>query len=208
VATSQPSPMGGSPKVESQWLELVKNVAAIMALMGAFWYGLIYISYTAFFGELGITPSDAGYGYTSTLTSTIGAIAFYGGLTALTFLPLIFAPLTRQRRLILALVIVLYLSIIAYVWVTEARSGARRLINGKPLIATTIGPLRLTTLQALPAEVDVLDKSSNDLASNLAGRSLFYLGQANGSFVVYDSSADEVSFIPSSSVRLRIRTPQ
>jgi hypothetical protein len=68
-------------------------VAPLLALTGLLVYALLMITYSAFYGSLGVDPRDIGLGYASVLATSPGLVVWYGALAV----PAFFVVITARK---------------------------------------------------------------------------------------------------------------
>jgi hypothetical protein len=117
------------------------------------------------------------------------------------FLALVRPVFLRQTPTILFAAIVL----LGVGGTIDATRASRAAIDGKPVLPAQIGPLQLMELRAIPVRVKPIgDAAKASSWEGLDSAPLLYLGQANGSVVVYDSQADRAFLLPAGSVLVNI----
>jgi hypothetical protein len=87
-----------------------------------------------------------------------------------------------------------------------AVSAAEAVKQGRPVIPSRYGPFLIGLGGgAQPVELKPTAKPGEAQAiESLQGRSLFYLGQANGTIVVYDTTNQHAIYIPTSSAIVEV----
>jgi hypothetical protein len=186
------------PHSGSYFSQAFKDFTTVVLLGGFTCYAVLHSAYAEFYGRLGITPADVGYGYAVLLSNAVGSIVYYFGqavvVLGIAWLLLAWAtPLAR--RIVLALIAIFIIGYLGHIWITDARESAQDIINGESVIPSHFGLLRLSSYQAYPVQVSPVDKTTGAIG-DLEKKSLLYLGQANGYSVLYNSSDKEVEFIP------------
>jgi hypothetical protein len=200
--------------------ENLGSISALLAVAGVVIYGILNFGYSQFYHALGLEPSDVGLNYARVLAEASGfvvemllfiviAAIVRAGLRYYTFAD---TPRLRWLAFIPLPVIAALLAIILAL--LTARSGIRAgeaVKQGHPVYPIrTPYSLGVTTLaiRAVPTTVESTTKPQDTswIVRRLYGRSLFYLGQANGNVVLYDIGAQEPIFLPQGLVGVTLKT--
>jgi hypothetical protein len=207
---------GGMPP----WKDTVGHLPAILAVGAVVLYAYLSICYDRFYGTLGINPSDVGLSYTGTLTRSASFVV--ANLIALTLaaagVVLAVGSRRAQRRLPkhywippVGLMVVLggVLIVLSFVQpYLAAWSAAEAVKAGEPVSAVPFAqvlPLTTLAIHADPAIVEPAGKPGDaPAAERLQGRKLLYLGQSDGTVVLYDAAAQRTIYLPGSSIILHV----
>lgn len=197
------------------WKDVLSNVAGVLLVGGALMYGYLSICYDRFYGSLGVDPNDVGLSYTGTLARSSGFVVVY--LLVVFWIGSGLADLISQWRarrhrveaaVLFLLLGAMLLGVMLFLpWV--ARQSAEVVMRGEgvapvPQPFTTVVPPVLA-IHADPATVEPAGKPEDAPgAKRLRGRKLLYLGQANGTVVLYDSDAGEAIHVAASSIVLHV----
>jgi hypothetical protein len=194
-------------------------------------YAYLALCYEEFYGRLAVDPSDVGLNYAGVLARSTGFVAVYLLVAALFIGGAVIARrgMERQRptnparaRRAGCLLMVAMALFAAYAVSTlryplrDARRAARAVQAGKPVSPTHHGaestfPLALTlglpllAIHADPATVEPAGKPEDaPAAERLRGQKVLYLGQANGTVVLYDPAAQQAVYLPASAIILKV----
>lgn len=203
-------------------------------LAGAALFVLVRGYLNEFYGRLGVDPDEVGLGYAATLRSSIGLLVFFtlaAVIVPAVVLTCGYAtvrvarstePLQLRRlprvigssalhflRRTLPFGALASLAIFAVLFSGKAAHYAKAVQDGRPI---RFGTLSLTSfkVRATPMGVRSTGTASQSPAvEEVARRSmqsppLFYLGQADGIIVAYDSVMQQVIRVPASAVLLRL----
>jgi hypothetical protein len=201
----------------------IPDMVSLLAVAGIAWYAIVGLSYAIFYGSLRMTPSDVGLTYAAILTNSIGT-ALYALLVALTILGGMFILVTpyewlqaRRHAVPFQMDIRLFLRSVARgasisllllsfaVLPLTAAGAAQSVKDGSP-VSAKLGPVDVLSIRANTANVEALSKAGeNPAIDRLAGRTLLYLGQNGGTAVLYDSTSDDVLYLPTSEIVLVVR---
>ena len=183
----------------SEWL--TENPVLVLTIVGASFYVALRFAHQAFYRPLGLTPEDVGLGYGEALGRAAG-IAFYATAFSIVFL----VPALRLRRrghplmpFLLWLYITPLLTVLIAMWRLTALY-ADDVQDGK-----TVHPVFLidTGVRAEKADISWTEEPPKGMKSVPRHR-LMYLGESEGSVVLYDVDAKRSLRIPSSSVAVSI----
>jgi hypothetical protein len=59
------------------WLSIVKDIPAVLAVVGLLFYGLLYLVYSRFYNLLGAVPEEVGLGYGNIFLRSVGLLGFF-----------------------------------------------------------------------------------------------------------------------------------
>jgi hypothetical protein len=156
------------------------------SVIGLLVYGMLRQLYATFYGSLGASPEEVGLGYSETLSlsgiAVLWIVVMPAGLAAL-------VPSLRPGRphygvRILTSLLLLALGAVLLYWATWSAAG--RAYDGRAVTSVNVGPLQVLGLRAEPATFwwrAGREAADPDLAP---GTCVLYLGQANGTTVLYD----------------------
>ncbi len=210
-------PSTGNRRTWTDDFARVSSGAGFLGLAAILVYGIQYVSYSRYYGHLGVDPKDVGLTYGTVLASSTGIVSVFvlAALAAILayhlYIRRIFGPRARNPAFLPALVIgsgsVLFaLASIALVAVADRASHDTR--QGRPVlpIRNQIVGLPLLTIRADPVVVrPVGEPGKNPAVEELTRRSLLYLGSANGLAVLYDHVGETSLYVPLASVILDVR---
>jgi hypothetical protein len=57
-----------------KWESIVQLTPLLAVLAGALWYFVLTVSYNLFYGPMGVSPDEVGYGYTNILRGSMGLL--------------------------------------------------------------------------------------------------------------------------------------
>jgi hypothetical protein len=200
--------------------ESLGSLSALLAGAGVVIYGILSFGYSRFYHALGLEPSDVGLTYARVLAEASGFVVemllfiVIAAIARAWLRYYTFPDVLGLRRLaFIPLPVIATLLAIIFALLT-ARSGIRAgesAREGHPVhpIRTPYS-LGFTTLaiRAVPATVESTSRPQDTswIVRTLHGRSLFYIGQANGNVVLYDISAQKAIFLPQGSVGVTLNT--
>ena len=189
-----------------------------LGLSGILLYAVTSIAYSRFYGALGLNPNDVGLTYASTLANSVGMVLYavvFIGVSVITIwvvLAVKWRDVFFHRDMVKILGLGIAVSSMALLIVmvglntfSAATKRARWVQSGEPVLPLNIGPFVVFPVQAHPVKVKATSNSQD--APNLTGletRSLLYLGQSDGTVVLYDYALQQAVHIPASSVMLEI----
>jgi len=207
----------------------LRRIAALLALLGVILYVYLTVVYDHFYSVLHVEPSDVGLSYATTLSRSSGLIATVvaivaGALFLLRWirgslrgigmaldLPSFAAVPTLA---LVAGVVLLWAGapLLAYPITEptrEASVAAKAVLAGQPVAPVRLGPIALMDLRAEAATVIPKGKPGDspavrDLAKR---RNLLYLGQADGTVVLFDPTAHQALRLPTDAALLRLSRP-
>jgi hypothetical protein len=211
---SSSAPLTG-PAASPPWKNTLEHLHAILAVGAVVVYGYLSICYEVFYGHLGVNPADVGLSYAGTLARSAGfVVAFLTG--AVLLFPLLpFArpnspPPGNVRRKLGLLILAFALALVSAVGLSSAQAAASKVEAGKPVNPPDIEgpipiPLVVLAIHADPATVEPTGKRGDSpAAERLRGRELLYLGQSDGTMVLYDAAARRAVYVPASSIILHV----
>lgn len=196
-----PSPVDG--KMSRQLHSLWAYVIPAASIIGIVIYGMLRQLYAGFYGSLGASPEEVGFGYSETLSLSGVAMLWVLILpSACVLLALTAASRLRHgnptrdrvRQIAPSLIVVmLALGVVAIFWTTW--DATSRAYSGRAVTAVNIGPIQLLGLRAEPATVWWQSGRATEDPDLTSGTCLLYLGQANGTTVLYDPGSPTIRTI-------------
>ncbi len=205
--------------------------STVLVTLGAVWlYIMMSLTYDAFYGPLGVDPSDVGLSYTTILARSTGL----GLLLSISIIGIVLSVIVdwifewigsgiqvRRRRAIrlsvnwfwVAALLLLFSILTTRDNITRAGHAAAAVRQGRAVVPIgrffTVLPLRADPVaiqpageaKAFPAIAGFRCDPTDYL---LPCDKLLYLGQANGVVVLYNATKDQSVHLPASSVVLRI----
>ena len=206
---------------KKSFLDISASFFAPMLAVGALLiYTGVALTFDQFYTRLGVSPGDVGLSYSSILAGSVG-IVVYGTVAYLlgVGIPIvIFYPVLKIRRQTHVIARMLksppiYLGFIftfMFAFLVGGNLGAIRaadaVMQGRPVVPGKIGPV-VTALGggAKPVVIMAIGKGVDaPNVSRLSSSRLFYLGQANSTVVLYDSTNRQAIYLPSAAVRMNI----
>jgi hypothetical protein len=207
----------------------LRRIAALLALLGIILYVYLTVVYDRFYSVLHVEPSDVGLSYATTLSRSSGLIATVVAIVAGAWfllrwirgslrgigVYLDFPPLNAVATLALLAGLVLLWAgapLLAYPITEptrEASVAAKAVLAGKPVAPVRLGPITLMDLRAEAATVIPKGKPGDFPAVRDLGKrtNLLYLGQADGTVVLFDPTARQALRIPTDAALLRLSRP-
>jgi hypothetical protein len=199
------------------WLTLF---GSILLPAGVLVFAIQYSAYQSFYGSLGVDPSDLGLSYarvlagSTTLVSTVLIAPFLGFLMVVAFFSFA-APSTEAERepgtrtLTRPMMVFLGLFVAAATAVYPIRLLAHtgdigsKVRAGQPV---TYNGGAIIPMHADPVTVQPAGKPDDAPALKLlqARNRLLYLGQSNGTVVIYDPDGQHAVFLPASAVIITV----
>ena len=173
------------------------------SIIGLLVYGLLRQLYAHFYGSLGASPEEVGLGYGETLALSGIAILWVLVLPPLLVMAgLRVAPSLRRGAtvdhrvqqlapLVAALLVLFGVGLL--VWGTWEVTG--KAYDGDAVTSVNAGPLQVLGLRAEPATVWWLPDRAPAAPSITSGDCFLYLGQANGTTVLFDPGPPTVQTI-------------
>jgi hypothetical protein len=207
------------------WLELLGQLVPLLGVAAILLYGYLAVCYDRFYGSLGVDPNDVGLSYSTTLARSPALVVGFVAASMIVW------PMAAQRLLvdlravprggpdrpdksqIVTTMIPIAFIVFLVIWVPlQAGLAANDVKVGKAVRpirfpVTQIPAFAVLAVRASPAVVEPAAKAGDlPAVERLHGRSLLYLGQANGTVVLYDPSndAEQVVYLPASSIVLRV----
>ena len=162
------------------------------SVIGILVYGMLRQLYATFYGSLGASPEEVGLGYSETLSLSGMAVLWVLVLPpAIVFLCARLIPSLREgahrhvRQIAPPLaVLLLVVGVAAMCWATWDAAG--RAYDGRAVTSVNFGPVQVLGLRAEPATVSWRSGATSADPSIAPDTCLLYLGQANGTTVLYD----------------------
>jgi hypothetical protein len=205
-----------SGKHQSTLGTLGSLIPAIVAVGAALAYGVLILSYSEFYAELGVRPGDVGLEYGPGLGGVAGvAVLLILGLAAVGLYSFAASrwlfpgsePKDENRRRIGALLVGGFVvGLIALFLIDDAREAAAKARNGAPVGPLTLKGVEVVALRADRATVVLADPRAADSETYRLLRHrepLMYLGRSGGSLVLYDPDAEKSWQIPASMFTVR-----
>jgi hypothetical protein len=198
--------------------DLGSLVPATVAVGAALVYGVLIVSYSEFYAELGVRPSDVGLelgpglggivGVAVLLLLALAVLSVYLFAISRWFVPASSSEARRRAPLIGSLIAGGLIAVVVIAWFLndDARDAAARARTGTPVGPLTLLGLEVVALRADRAEVRPADPKAADSAAYLALRDrkrLMYLGRSGTSLVLYDPDSQSSWQIPASMFTVR-----
>jgi hypothetical protein len=198
--------------------DVVALIPAVAAVGAALAYGVLILSYSEFYAELGVRPGDVGLEYGPGLGGIAGvAVLLILGLAVLWLYVEISRWMTRRsdsgarkrrRPFLIGAVIVggLTVAVIAFFLIDDAREAAAKARNGTPVGPLTLKGVEVVALRADRAEVIPADPqaANSETYRQLKNREpLMYLGRSGSGLVLYDPDRERSWQIPASMFTVR-----
>jgi hypothetical protein len=200
--------------------DLSSLVPAIVAVGAALVYGVLIVSYSEFYAELGVRPSEIGLEFGPGLGGIVGvAVLLILALIVLSLYLLVISRLfasksssdaekRRRTPLVGPLIIGGLVAVVVIAWFVndDARDAAEKARAGTPVGPLTLLGLEVVTLRADRAEVRLADPKAASSETYLAlrdRRRLLYLGRSGTSLVLYDPDRQSSWRIPASMFTVR-----
>jgi len=203
------------------WWAVLGGFAPLLAIGAVMLYAFLNFAYDRFYGPLGVDPGDVGLTYGSTLARSSGFVITYLLIaTVLLSIPLSILIFRRRRgrrgstvglNAVMALIgLVLFLLFLAPV--RGADFAVREVQHGNPtgsIHFLDIGErgtfLLMLAVHADPATVEPAGKPEDTPGvERLRSHTILYLGQANGTVVLYDANAQQAIYVPANSIILHV----
>jgi hypothetical protein len=196
----------------------LSDVTAILALLGVAIYGILWIAYVFFYSRLGVSPSDVGLTYATILSQSVGFVLFLALASILVSIGILIIsqdartgePVGIVERVgmvrtgvVIAMTVVL---IFVLPVIAEANAKALQVRRGQAVAPYTLLGIAVLAIHADPVIVQPIGKrTENPAVDELTGRSLLYLGQANGMLVLYEpGDAQHAIYVPNSTVVMTV----
>jgi hypothetical protein len=207
----------------SKWPSGLEHTASLLAISAILGYIILRLAYGQFYSGLGVDPSDVGLGYANTIANSadflLYAILSYVVIAAIA--AVVVGVLTfivdrdfrrwreRFKHTILSsvprvLMLLLLASFVRFLYIGTANAQAVR--EGRPVAYNRIGPFLVGLgAGAQPAVVRPTGKPSETRSiAQLSGRTLFYLGKADGIAVLYDVKSQSAIYVPLSAAVIEV----
>jgi hypothetical protein len=209
---------------------IVGQSVAILAVGGIFLYGWMSLAYDAFYRPLGVDLADIGWSYGGVLARSTGfatvllcTIVVWSILQSLYNLFILrfmgprffktWSPLTLRRFVLWIFVVGLafIVSVLGFVNILDGAQAAASVRTGHA-VRPNGRFFTLLSIHADPVSVRIIgDPKAFPSYECLKAKTvapcfnrIFYLGQANGTVVLYDSTMQQSLYVPASSVILRV----
>jgi hypothetical protein len=197
----------------------LSSISALLAVAGVAIYGVLNLGYSRFYDALGLDPSDVGLNYVSVLARASG---FVVGMLLFIFLAssiqawmryYTFADAWNIGKLALIplpLIATILAIIFSFLISQSGISSAKLVKEGRPVRPTrsfyTLGFATLA-IHADPAVIEATSKpeDASPMLRRLQGRTLLYLGRADGNTVLYDARIQAAVFLPSGSLSMIVK---
>ena len=229
VVLDEPSPE--RPKDEGErakperpkWAGGLEYTASLLAIFAILGYLILRLSYGQFYSALGVEPSDVGLGYANTIANsaeylfysvlTYGVSAVLAGAVIGVVMLVLYRDLSRWRRhfallirLSIPLILLFLLLYSFYRFLNLGAYSAQAVREGRPVAYGQIGPFVVGLgAGAQPAVVRPTGKPTESRSlTQLSGRTLFYLGKADGIAVLYDVENQSAIYLPLSAAVIEV----
>jgi hypothetical protein len=187
-------------------------IPATVAIGAALVYGVLIVSYSEFYAELGIRPGDVGLELGPGLGGIVGVAVLL--LVAMALLCVYLYAVSRwlargqRTRFVVSFIVGVLLAVVVIAWLLNgaARDAAARARAGTPVGPLTLLGLEVVALRADRAELHPADPKAADAAAYLALRDeerLMYLGRFGTSLVLYDPEQQSSWQVPASMFTVR-----
>jgi hypothetical protein len=204
------------PKREFSLLrEFVTIAASVVIPLGLVIYGISSITYSAFYSTLSVDPSTVGFDYIGTLTHATGLIIVLSFGVAGVLMPILrrrrhTATGNRRRQIVAYIGIATLIVSLTLEFAVLATMDGNKVRAGKAVGNWGRPGLIFFFYHADPVIIEPIGKRGDAPAiDRLQSRRLLYLGQADGTAVVYDSCAKRAVYIPLASAVLNVaRSPR
>jgi hypothetical protein len=208
---------------------VLRWIASVAVALGLLFYGYLTYVYEHFYGKLSVEPSDVGLTYGLTLARSAGLILVVTVLVAVAvgatgfLLGAIagsladgFSDLGPSALLLIfpiALIAWNLVPLAAYPFTEPAREA--EIAAKEVLVGVPVAPVRLygrLTIMHLRADAAVIAPSGKPGASPVVDMlatkpHLLYLGQANGTTVLFDPGERQPVYVPTNTIVVRLRRP-
>jgi hypothetical protein len=178
-------------------------VIPALSALGLLVYGLLRQLYAHFYGSLGASPEEVGLGYSETLALSGIAVLWVLVLPPV-LVVLVLGLVPRRRRgkpvhqwvrLLAPPLAALLLVLGAGLLIQGTWEATGRAYDGRAVTSVNIGALQVLGLRAEPATVWWMASRQVEDPALVSGECLLYLGQANGTTVLYDPGPPTVRTI-------------
>jgi hypothetical protein len=225
---SLPTPRNGAPSGLPSWREVLTIMAVSLVLATVLVYGLVSLAYERFYEAFRIRPGDVGLTFGVALSRATGFIvvlAIVGTLVAVTVRLLLAGPRRRLHTQLdrtwsfhsrdfaimlgcyvaVALLVVYTAAAISSSAVSYTAKATETVRSGNPVRPFQLYGLPLLSLQADSAVVWPTSKARTLPGIwDLHDRPVLYLGQTNGSAVLYDPGHRRVVYAPMSLIVMHV----
>jgi hypothetical protein len=210
------------------WREMLGHIPGVVLLGGLFMYAYLSICYDRFYGSLGVDPNDVGLTYAGTLARSSGFVittlfiiaycssALIGALHGARYRRLHATDSPEMYRRLAAVSLVVVGGIAFYLSppMVRASDAAREVRAGRPVAPVPFTflftpdlalPIPVLAIHADLVTVEPAGKPSDSpAAQRLQGKKLLYLGQSDGTVLLYDATVQRTIYVPASSMVLQV----
>jgi hypothetical protein len=193
------------------WVWVTTGEPTRLVASGIIWFAVLTITYEQFYGRLGISADDVGLSYINLLTSSVGtaltvllATILYTSL-ALVAIRILQRTVLRlgtlsgdvQYRLTAALLIVIAVAISFFYLPLTAVNSAYAVQQGRAVRTPRLilPPISILSIRADRAVIREEEPGRDPSLRRLAQKQLIYLGQANGTLVLYDPESQRPVYV-------------
>jgi hypothetical protein len=225
---SSPRPRNGAPGGLPSLREILAIMAASLAIAAVLIYGLLSFAYERFYQALGVRPSDVGLTFGMALGRSAGFIVvltIVGTLVAVAVRLLLAGPRRRLRAhpdrdrtfhsrdfaiVLGCYVTVALLAVYAAAAISSSAASYTAKAADRVRSGDSVRPLQLYGLPLLAIQADSAILQPTNKARTLPGiwdlhdRPVLYLGQTDGTAVLYDPDRGRVIYTPMSSVVMHV----
>jgi hypothetical protein len=232
MALRDEEPLRARTRTRLPWKDALGHLPAILLAAGLFMYAYLSICYDRFYGRLGVDPNDVGLSYAGTLARSSGFVVVY--LVAAVFVSAMVVAIRPSRQVVTigfrhwrvpvhprwnvaVAVLVVGLMVVSLLgWPLYVAGDAARhvqsgypvgtvLLPGPPDTPFPFPPLPVLAIRADPASIEPADKPADSPSvQRLRGRTLLYLGQSDGTVVLYDARTNRAVYVPGSTIILHV----
>jgi hypothetical protein len=211
------------------WRETLGHIPAVLLVGGLLLYGYLSICYDRFYRNLGVDPNDVGLTYAGTLARSSGFVIFC--LVLSVPLPFLVAqglnvwrenPTAKTTRFII--VVIVLIAMVFVFWLARQPWQSAGVAVDKVLQGTPVGPVRYHVqfghgrLQKIRVTLPILAVRADAASVEPAGKpkdfpalqqfhddeKLMYLGQSEGTVVLFDARTKTAIYLPASSIVLQV----
>jgi hypothetical protein len=203
-----------------EFTDIVAALPAALAVGAAAVYGLLIVSYSQFYSELGVRPSEVGLEYGPGLGGIAGIaitlLILVGAATLVAWLlvrRLSGSPIGRRYSKWLVAFLIVYMCLgLVILFSNAANERADQAKNGNPVEPIEILGVELLALRADRARVVLVDPKAEQTQAYgqlktarepKDRKKLLYLGRSGGTLVVYEVDRQSVWHLPASSFAVR-----
>jgi hypothetical protein len=208
-----------------QWSQVFQDFVPSIAIVAAAWYAVLTFSYDQFYRRLTVNLNDVGLSYSTILANSVGTALAVALLVAILDLPVLIIWKLRSGRplfqkdfrefmrpvlviniLCCFLIAIFALPALSSTGFQRVKSGLAVLPPRLPFADFTILPIHADPVMIKPNESKAIQNIATDQTTQDDSTSsrFLYLGQANGTVVIYDSLEQHILYLPSSDVLLSI----